>query len=378
MRFARLLLALSVVLPFASARAQSAPPAPPPATAVNADGSITFRYQNASAQKVVVLTDAALKPLPMTHDDAGLWSVTTEPLAPEYYSYSFDVDGVAQLDARNRHTVPNFVELSSEVLVPGHPAGPWEPSATPHGALTTIAYTTHVAKNLPASQETYVVYTPPGYDAKKKGGYPVLYLLHGWSDDATGWTAVGKAQLILDTMLAEQKIVPMIVVMPMGYGNFDFVTHGGGVWADPVKVNENTDLYEQMLVSEIVPAVERTYNVAKGRQNHAISGLSMGGLETLTVGLRHPEMFAYVAGMSSAVHNEGFDARFPGIDAKKADLKLLWVACGVDDRLIQPNRDFVAWAKGKGFTVNAVETPGAHTWLVWRENLMHVAPMLFR
>jgi enterochelin esterase family protein len=170
----------------------------------------------------------------------------------------------------------------------------------------------------------------------------------------------------------------MIVVMPLGYGNFDFVTHGDGAWTNPARVNENTDLDEQMVLGEIVPAIEREYNVAKGRQNHAISGLSMGGLETLTIGLRHPEMFAYVAGMSSAVHNEGFDGLFPKVDAKTASYKLFWVSCGTDDQLIKPNRDFVAWARGKGFAVDAVETPGAHTWLVWRDNLMHVAPLLFR
>jgi enterochelin esterase-like enzyme len=374
--FCRSLLALTLALPVL-ATAQDAPK-PLSSHEINADNSITFRYRNASATKVEVSTDASLKPLAMTRDDSGVWSVTTASLTPEIYSYTFHVDGVDQLDPRNGRTVPNLVALASNVLVPGTPAGPWELTAVPHGALETRLYTTHVAKNLPEGQESYVVYTPPSYDAKKKGGYPVLYLLHGWSDDATGWSAVGRANLILDTLLAQQKIVPMIVVMPMGYGNYDFVTHGGRVWDEPAKVNDNTDTYEQMLEQEIMPAVDREYNIAKGRQNHAISGLSMGGLETLAIGLRHPDQFAYVAGMSSAVHNEGFDALFPNIDAKKANYKLFWVSCGVDDHLIQPNRDFVAWAKAKGFDVDAVETPGAHTWLVWRDNLMHIAPMLFR
>lgn len=369
---------LPSALALVTAAAAQQPGHPLPSYAVNSDGSITFRYVNASAKQVEISTDAALKPLALTRDDSGVWSVTTPPLPPEIYSYTLKVDGEDQLDPRNPHTVPNLVALASSVLVPGHPAQPWELSAVLHGALTTHLYSTHIAKNLPEGQESYVVYTPPGYDAKKKGGYPVLYLLHGWSDDATGWSAVGKANFILDTLLADQKIVPMIVVMPMGYGNYEFVLHGGGVWNEPAKVNDNTDTFEQMLEQEIVPAVEREYNIAKGRQNHAISGLSMGGLETLTIGLRHPEQFAYVAGMSSAVHEEGFDERFPNVDAKTANYKLFWVSCGTDDHLIQPNRDFVAWAKGKGFEVKAVETPGAHTWLVWRDNLMHIAPLLFR
>jgi enterochelin esterase-like enzyme len=171
-------------------------------------------------------------------------------------------------------------------------------------------------------------------------------------------------------------------VMPLGYGDYDFVTHGFAVWQDPAKVSANVDLFSQGLFTEIMPAVEHTYNVAPGRENHAIAGLSMGGLESLTIGLAHPETFAYVAGMSSAVFGEHFAAAFPSFNtpdiAKKDDLRLLWVACGAADQLFKPNRDFIALALSKGFDVTAVETTGAHTWLTWRDNLVHVAPLLFQ
>jgi enterochelin esterase family protein len=345
---------------------------------VNADGSLTFRYQNSGATKVSVDTDATLKPLAMERDDKGLWSVTTPPLPPEYYSYDFNVDGVEELDPLNNHVVPNLIGRSNYVLVPGHPAEPWELMAIPHGDVTRYVYTTHVAKNLPAGQEAYLVYTPPGYSAKRKGGYPVLYLLHGWTDNEAGWTAVGRANLMLDSMLNEHKIVPMIVVMPLGYGNYDFVTSGGDVWHDTAKIDENVSLDSQMLLSEILPAVEREYNVAKGRENRAIAGLSMGGDESLTIGLKHADQFAWVGGFSAAVMGDHFNERIPNVSAKQANLRLLWVACGTSDGLIAPNREFVAWARTKGLPVTAIETPGKHTWLVWRDNLLHFAPLLFR
>ncbi len=239
-------------------------------------------------------------------------------------------------------------------------------------------FTTHIAQHLPKDQSAYVVYTPPGYDPKKKGGYPVLYLLHGWSDSETGWTQVGEADLIMDRMLSDGQVVPMIVVMPLGYGDFNFVTSGQRVWSTPATIDNNVDLYSRMVLGEIMPAVDHDYNVAKGRDNHAIAGLSMGGLESLTMGLQHADVFAWVGGFSSAVHQENFDQHFPGLDAKKENLRLLWVACGSSDGLITPNRNFIAWAKTKSLPVTAIETPGQHTWLVWRDNLLHFAPLLFR
>lgn len=353
----------------------------PGKTTVNADGAITFRLLAPQAAKVSVSTDADLRPLEMTKDETGVWSVTTGKLAPSFYGYTFVVDGVTQLDPRNSAVRPSLTFGSSVIEVPGPEPEPWDLQPIPHGRVDMHVYTSHVAKNLPQGQETYYVYTPPGYDAKKKGGYPVLYLLHGWSDDASGWTAVGQANRMMDTMIAQGKAVPMIVVMPLGYGDYTFVTGGFQMWQDPSKVTANTSLFEQMLETEMMPAVEAEYNVAKGRDKHAITGLSMGGLESLSVGLHHSEQFAWVGGFSSAVFSERFgdwfsEANFA--DAKKNKLKLLWVACGVSDRLIEPNRAAVALFQEKGLPVTPVETPGAHTWVVWRGNLLAFVPMLFR
>lgn len=393
MRIPLLLLSALLTLPLLAQQATHTPPpaqkplpaaapAPAPMTAANPDGSITFRYTNSGAHEVIVQTDATQQPLTMQKSAEGVWSVTTPPLKPEHYGYSFKVDGVQQRDPLNLDARPNIVSLSSSILVPGSVPQPWELQAIPHGALTRHMYTTHTALNLPVNEETYIVYTPPGYDAKKPGGYPMLALLHGWSDNAGGWTAVGQANDILDKLLAEGKIVPMVVVMPMGYGDYHFVTSGFNVWQDPQRVDTNTSIFSTMLLSEVLPAVQREYNVSTDPNMHAIAGLSMGGLEALSIGLRHPEIFTYVAGMSAAVHGEHFDQHFPAYAGNNgnefAKFKLLWVGCGTEDGLIKANRDFVAWAKSRNLPVVAVETPGQHTWLVWRQNLLTVAPLLFR
>lgn len=372
----RRIFPLTLMLATISALAQTTPPTIN-SHEVNANGSITFRYQNAAASKVTVDTDASLEPLTMQKDSSGLWSVTTAVLGAEHYGYTFVVDGVPQLDPWNDVVRPNIVSLSSDVLVPGHPPAPWELTQIPHGDLTRHMLTTYIARGLPMNQEPYTVYTPPNYDPKHKGGYPVLYLLHGWSDYGDGWITVGRAQYILDSMISTGSIVPMIVVMPQGYGDYSFVTSGHSVWDDAAKVNENLTLYSKMLMQEIVPAVEREYPIAKGRDNHAIAGLSMGGLESVSIGIIHSDYFAYVGGFSAALKNQNFDKLF--VDAKMArDLRLLWVACGTSDDLIAPNRAFVTWAHAKKLPVTPIETPGKHTWLVWRDNLIHFTPLLFR
>ena len=333
-------------------------------------------------RKVLVETDATPKPLPMTKGDNGLWPATTPPLKPEPYGYSFRVDGVQERDPLNPAIHPNIVSLSNDILVPGSVPQPWELQPIPHGAVARYVITTHIAQGLPAGQEPYMVYTPPGYDPKKPGGYPMLALLHGWSDSEVGWTEVGQANLILDSLLAQNKIVPMIVVMPMGYGEYSFVQNGMGVWQDPKQVDNNVNIYSDMLISEILPAVQHDYAISTDPNMHAIAGLSMGGLESITIGLNHPDLFRYVIGMSAAVHGEHFDEHFPamagGNQQTFAHFKLIWIACGTEDGLIKPNRDFVTWAKSRNLPVTAVETPGQHTWLVWRDNLLTVAPLLFR
>ena len=206
----------------------------------------------------------------------------------------------------------------------------------------------------------------------------MLYLLHGWSDRANGWSAVGQAPAILDSLLAQNKIKPMVVVMPLGYGDMSFVLDTHDVWDRPEAVKRNTDLFSKALLTEVLPRVEQQYRVSRRREDRAIAGLSMGGLESLTIGLTNPDKFAYVGGFSSAMHSERYTTALAALDPKAANLRVLWVACGTEDHLIDPNREFIAFLKSKNMPVTAVETPGMHTWMVWRDNLIHFTPLLFQ
>jgi enterochelin esterase-like enzyme len=346
-------------------------------TVVHPDHSVTFSYKDAAAAKVTLALEGVATPIPMEKDAAGVWTVTTQPLTPEIYSYHFEADGDTRLDPRNPHTTINLVNVSNMLTVPGDSPQLWEPTDVPHGTLSHHVYTSGTVLGLPANQSAYFVYTPPGYDAKAKKPYPVLYLLHGWSDNETGWTSVGRANLILDNLLAAGKIKPMVVVMPLGYGDIEFV-RGHNVWDQAATIDHNTNLFTQALLTEVLPRVEAEYHVSKDRNDRAIVGLSMGGLESLTIGLTHTGQFAWVGGFSSAVQSLDYTKQLTSLDPKTANLRLLWIACGTEEGLIEPNRKFIAFLKSKDMPVTQIETPGLHTWMVWRDNLVHFAPLLFQ
>lgn len=350
----------------------------------NPDHSLTFRYQDPVAGAVVLNIDTAPKPVPMVKGADGIWTYTTQPLAPEIYSYRFDVDGRPQFDPNNlTHITPNLVYRGDQVEVPGVVPQLWDVQNVPHGTLHRHHYTTAVVKGLPTSSSEYIVYTPPGYDPRSKNKYPVLYLLHGWSNTVDTWTQTLQADTILDNLLAQHRIKPMIVAMPLGYGDLNFVNGPiGEMWKRKPLVNRNTDLFSQALLTEVLPRVESEYNISRKREDRAIAGLSMGGLESLQVGLNHTEQFASLGGFSAAVHLLDPATQLPVLNpvnaAKTADLRLLWIACGTEDGLIEANRKLIAYLKAEGLPVTAIETPGAHVSFVWRDNLIHFAPLLFQ
>ncbi len=254
----------------------------------------------------------------------------------------------------------------------------WEQTTVPHGTVHHHTYTTATVIGLPNNQSDYYVYTPPGYDPKSKELYPVLYLLHGWTDSALGWLHNGRVDAIFDNLLAEGKIKPMIVVMPLAYGDMAFIHSTTDVWSEPASIDHNASLATRALLTEVISRVESDYKISRSRDDHAIAGLSMGGLESLTAGLSHTDRFAWVGGFSSAVQKLDFDKQLGGLNPQAANLRLLWIACGTEDGLIGPNRRFVAWFKTKHMPVTAIETPGLHTWLVWRDNISQFATLLFR
>lgn len=344
-------------------------------TEVHPEGRVSFHYKDAKAERVALSLEGVAEPIVMAKDKAGVWSATTAPLAPEIYSYHFEVDGETRLDPESTNHVPNLLFHSNWVSVPGVARQLWEPNKVPHGEVHHHIYTSKVVKGLSAGQSDYFVYTPPGYDRKVKKPYPVLYLLHGWSDSADAWTVVGRANLILDNLIAEGRAKPMVVVMPLGYGEMTFVSRGEASWDDRAAIDRNVEGFSQALLSEVMPQVEAGYRVQKDAEGRAVAGLSMGGLESLAVGLNHPEQFAWVGGFSAAVFDLTPEKQLLKAGASR---RLLWIACGTEEELIGPNRKLVEWLRSKNISVNAVETPGLHTWLVWRDNLIHFVPLLFQ
>jgi enterochelin esterase-like enzyme len=344
---------------------------------VNADRSVTFRYYAPTAQKVTVSLDYDHNHLmPLVKGSDGVWTVTTPALLPALHAYALEVDGTPILDPRNPSVDPGYAFLTNEVAVPGAQQI-WDAGDVPHGVIHHHTYKSAAIRGLPGDLEDYYVYTPPGYDGSAGKQYPVLYLLHGWSATSESWMREAKANLILDNQIARGQAVPMIVVMPLGYGELSFVTGGFGQWNDEAKIGNNLQRFSRALLTEILPQVEAGYRASARREDRAIAGLSMGGGESLIIGLNHPDMFGWVGGFSSAVAYPSLDGLFPNLDPK-AQPKLLWVACGTEDDLIKPNRLFVAWLKTKGLEPTAIETPGIHNWPVWRDNLVHFAPLLFR
>lgn len=344
---------------------------------VHTDGRVTFRLLDPNAQKVSVAIEGLKDPLPMQKDDQGVWSVTTDVLAPDLYGYSYNADGTHLLDPANTEIKPNLMNLTNMVHVPGAAPLPWEASDIPHGLIHHHFYKSSVI----GDNRDFYVYTPPGYDPSATRRYPVLYLLHGYSDDASAWTAVGKANWIMDSLIAQNKVKPMIIVMPLGYGAPEIVHPAPGVspFGNAALRDKNFNYFRTALIDEVIPAVDRTYKTDPSRDARAIAGLSMGGSESLLTGLNRPDKFSWVAGFSTGGLSDDFNADFPQLTADaNSQYHLVWIACGTEDRLITFNRKLVDWTKEKGLHVTQIETPGMHTWLVWRRNLIAFAPLLFQ
>jgi enterochelin esterase-like enzyme len=374
LRLAILIMALVLVALMPPAAPAQTPPPPVISPDVHADRTVTFRLRAPNDKEVAVSIEGVPKPLPMQKDDQGVWSVTTEPLAPDYYGYSFIADGVGMFDPSNHAVKPNFLYRASELHVPGATAASWEIAAVPHGEIHHHFYKSGVV----GDDRGYYVYTPPGYDPRGKQAYPVLYLLHGFSDDASAWTAVGRANVILDNLIAQSKAKPMLVVMPLGYGAPEVLLPNSGVFRDRSLTDRNFDKFREALVTEVIPRVEAEYSVIKDRNSRAIAGLSMGGSESLLTGLNNLDKFGWIGAFSTGGITEEFDKEFPAVNTKSTEnLHLLWIACGTDDRLIDINRKVRAWLATKNVKHVDIETPGYHTWMVWRRNLTEFSSLIF-
>ena len=363
-------ISLSSLLFAAALTAQ--PPAPPRVVSpeVHPDRRVTLRLRAPNAQEVIANGNFVPKGAPMTKGDDGVWSLTVGPLDADIYTYSFRVDGTTFNDPQNPLLQTGVRGAPQSVFtIAGQAPGAWDVQTVPHGVLHRHLYRSATV----GDHRSFTVYTPPGYDPTGKTKYPVLYLLHGSGDHDMSWVEIGRANVILDNLIAQNKAKPMLVVMT--YGQMIGVNDK----ADYVDV---VSLYEKDLLADVLPTVEKHYRVDASPQSRAIAGLSMGGGQAVWTGLNNLDRFAWVAGFSSAFRGftaserlEKAVADAPGAN-KRA--KLVWLGIGKDDFLLKNNEEFTGWLKGKGVTHTYKVTDGAHTWLVWRRYLADLAPVLFR
>jgi enterochelin esterase-like enzyme len=341
---------------------------------VQSDGRITFRLKAPNAKEVLLHCEG-VKATAMERDEQGVWSLTTEALEPDIYTYSFNVDGLRTIDLNNPFLKYNLLNSDSQVRVPGPVSLPWEINDVPRGELHRHFYKSSVA----GDQRDYMVYTPPGYEPAARRRYPVLYLLHGFSDDTTAWTSAGLANVILDNLIARRQAKPMIVVMPLGYGTMEVLRTGFGGAAGRELRQKSLGKFREALLNEVMPQAEQAYRISAGPSTRAIAGLSMGGAESLLVGLNNLDRFSWIGAFSSGGLGTNFASEFPALDEKaNRQLRLLWISCGEQDGLLASNQKLHDWLTENRVSHAAVWTAGQHSYRVWRRNLSQFAPLLFR
>ena len=347
---------------------------------VHPDRTVTFRFRAPEATQVQLVGEImqGKGPQNMTKDESGIWTVTVGPLPPEIWIYNFRIQGVDVPDPGNPAVKPTppGLTMASFVEVPGDTPAFYDSRPVPHGDVRMVMYE---SKTMGVTRWVWI-YTPPDYD-RSTAKYPVLYLLHGNGEAQNGWVMNGRANIILDNLIADRKAAPMIAVMPQGHA-----LQGGNV-GPLVRIQGESGMFSPRfpkdLLEEVIPMVERNYKVIADADHRAIAGLSMGGGQALSIGLAHPDLFHYVLGFSAAVGGQFLnidDVLQPLIAnpaAVNSKLKLLWISCGKQDFLHAADQGLAKTLTDAGIGNTYRETEGAHVWSVWRNNLNDAAPLLF-
>ncbi|WP_316741309.1 alpha/beta hydrolase-fold protein [Pedobacter antarcticus] len=339
-------------------------------------GAVTFRFLAPNAKKVTLIMDDA-KPRAMSIDTGGVWSYR-ETFNPDVYRYSFAVDGNNMPDPNNPYIKPLFKRALGQSLVhvPGPSTLSWEVNDVPHGVLSQHFFRSAII----GDQRDMRVYTPPGYDPNRPEPYPVLYLFHGITDETSAWVTAGRENIIMDNLIAQGKAKPMIIVNTLGYGAPEMFDPGSGVRSKEA-YEKNERLFIAATLKEVIPMVEGFYNAGKTKKYRAVAGLSMGGGQSLDIGLNHPDVFDYVGGFSPAVIllDPDYTKAFPKLDESiNQKLKLIWIAIGKDDYLTPSVRKYIEWLKTKNISFEYKESEGVHSYQVWRRYLTEFAPLLFK
>ena len=347
------------------------------------DNSVIFRLLSKDAGSVAVSGDWMAgfgASVPMVKNDTNLWTLQAGPLKPELYSYTFLINGVRVLDPNNPIVKRDGTRNESMFIIPGEESDLYLVKDVPHGSLSKVWYQSPTLK---LNRRMYV-YTPAGYeDSDKK--FPVFYLLHGGGGDEDAWTTLGRTCQIMDNLIAQGKAKPMIVIMPNGN------PHQAAAFTDAPAVpagapyDMGMGLFEESMVKDIIPYVESHYRVIATRDSRALAGLSMGGMQTLTLTGNYPTMFGYIGVMSMGlvdVTTMGLkpdpdqDAKFETL--KNSGYKLYWVGVGKEDFLYKSVQTLRESLDKHGLKYTYRESSGGHSWANWRIYLSEFAPQLFR
>ena len=338
---------------------------------VHADRKVTFRLFAPRASEVILMGSPGIlevikKPMPLQKDEKGVWSLTVGPLAPGFYTYGYAIDGGLRMpDPSNPNLELRRWGPTSSFIVHDAGNGVMENRKVPHGTVHVNFYDSPHLN----TERMFYVYTPPGYESGNQR-YPVLYLLHGNGQIEASWTWTGRVHVILDNLIAEGKAKPMIVVMPYGHVPREIKTAGV-----PPPSNDPGAI-EKELIAGVKPLVESKYRVFKDRNHRAIGGLSMGAAQSLSIGLRNLDQFAYIAAFSGGGNRAEWEKADPAMLNQK--LKVLWLGCGTEDFAyngVKGMHDLFEQKK-----VKHVWNPsgGGHSWPNWQVYLSKYAPLLFR
>jgi enterochelin esterase-like enzyme len=328
---------------------------------VHADNRVTFRYYSRTAQKVSLSGEFLTAREPMISDTSGIWSITVGPIKPDIYPYSFWVDSVNVADPNNTDIFANERFKRSIVDIPGNTPLVHALQNVPHGKISYRYYTSGTLK----TTRQVLVYTPPGFEPAGKRKYPVLYLIHGGSDTEETWFKVGRANFIADNLIAQGKAKPMIIVMP--YGN-----------VRPAPMPDFT----KDVIYDIIPFIEANYPVLTDSKSRAVAGFSVGGGQTLNIGLTNRDKFAYVCAYAPYTATEEFRNNFTNwpVDANKInkELKLFTISVGTEDFLYEPVKQNIAMFTEKGLNLKSYIVPGGHTWMNCKQYLSTTLQEIFK
>ena len=404
----RVVIAAALLTAPAYGQAQAAPPGAAAAGAplprlqspdISSDNHVTFRLRAPKASEVLFEGDwSGVVNLPMSKGDDGVWSISIGPLDPQLYGYWFMVDGVRTLDPSNIESERDGDHFLSLLMISGPADDMWTFKDVPHG---TVEQAWYPSPTLHMDQRRMYIYLPPGYTAHPTKKYPVLYLLHGGGGDEEQWVSMGRANIIMDNLIATGKAVPMIVVMPNGNATQSVGQgHGNGPTPSPQQAhppargpiparNPNAPRtaprpqpyagsFPESLVNDVIPFVEKNYRVYGDKNHRAIAGLSMGGMHTVMATNNNPNLFAYIGVFSAGgqVGDPTFESQLSQI--KKDGVKVYWTGAGDIDMAHAGTVALEADLKSKNFPTSYKEIPGRHYWFLWRDFLSDYGTLLFR